>query len=72
MKKIIPVCQKNGSKQQIEAGSFFLPFYFLFGRGGAGAAKLGGVLISAKSDEDVCRKLGRAGACHFCQKNLSE
>lgn len=44
------------------------PFFFLLGRGGAGAAKLGGVLMSTKSDEDVCRKLGREGGCHFCQK----
>lgn len=65
MKKIIPICQMNGNKQQIGSGFFFS---FLHWRGRVGAAKLGGVLRSAKSYEDVCRKLGREGGCHFCQK----
>lgn len=36
MKKIIPVCQKNGNKQQIELGSFLPAFLFFFYLGGAG------------------------------------
>lgn len=45
-----------------------LRFFLLFGKGGAAAAKLGGVLMSAKSDEDVCRKLGQEGAAIFVKK----
>lgn len=50
MRKIIPVCQKNGNKQQIELGSTPLPFPFLLfltREGGVVPAKLGGVLMKA-------------------------
>lgn len=63
--KLSPHAKRMEINSRLSWAFFF--FFLFFGK--AVGIKVGGVLMSAESDEDVCRKVGREGGCHFCQKS---